>query len=119
MSLAVVDRCLVQRGLLAQVKGLGCSCLRTQFLRGCCVLFISFCEICRTCYKPSLHAAMLHTCDGAFQTSCDVSKSHAMCCDRKFNMLNILVPTLVYLSYLSSDFQTGFSIVMDIYCTFM
>ena len=36
---------------------------------------------------------MLHTYDGAFQTSCNVSKS------RKFNMLNILVPILEYLSY--------------------
>ena len=28
--------------------------------------------------------------DGVFRTPCHVSKSHAMCCDRKFNMLNIL-----------------------------
>ena len=40
--------------------------------------------------KPGPHAAMLHTCDGAFQWYCDGSKWHAMCCNRKFNMLNIL-----------------------------
>ena len=41
---------------------------------------------------PRPHAAMLHmyTCNGVFLRCCDVSKSHAMCCNRKFNMLNIL-----------------------------
>ena len=32
-----------------------------------------------------------------------------------FNMLNILIPILEYLSHLLSDFQTVFAIVMNIY----
>ena len=64
--------------------------------------------------KPGPHAAMLHTCDGGFQATCDISKSHAMCCDRKFNMFNILLLFLEYLSYLLSDFQTDFSILMGV-----
>ena len=67
-----------------------------------------------TCNKPGPHAAMLHTCDGVFQTTCDGSKSHAMCCDRKINMLNILLLILEYLSYLLFDFQTGFSNLMGV-----
>ena len=63
---------------------------------------------------PGPHTAMSYTCDGAFHLCWDARKSHAMCCDRKFNMLNILVPILKYLSYLLSDLQTGFSIVMGI-----
>ena len=43
-------------------------------------------------HKPGPHDAMLHTCDGASKRGCDASKSSAMCCDRKLNMLNILVP---------------------------
>ena len=31
-----------------------------------------------TGFKPVPHAAMLHTCDGVFQTPCDVSKSHML-----------------------------------------
>ena len=54
---------------------------------------------------------MLHTCDGAFQWCCDGSKSHAMCCDRKFNMLNILRLISEYLSCLPTNFQTDFGIV--------
>ena len=42
-------------------------------------------------FKPGPHAAMLHICDVALQTPCDVSKLHAICCDGKFNMLNILL----------------------------
>ena len=57
---------------------------------------------------------MLHTCDGAFQRCCNALKSHAMCCDRKMNMLNILPPIYEYLSFMTSDFQTGFSSVMGI-----
>ena len=67
-----------------------------------------------TSYEPGPHAAMLYTCDGVLQRCCDGSKSHAMCCDKKFNMLNILLPILEYLSYLLSDRQTDFSIVMRI-----
>ena len=52
-------------------------------------------------HKPGPHAAMLHTCDGAFIRGCDASES--MCCDRKLNMLNILVPILEYLGYLSPN----------------
>ena len=58
---------------------------------------------------------MVHTCDGAFQRCCDASKSHVMYCDRKFNMLDIWLPIFKYLSKLSSDFQTVFSILMDIW----
>ena len=68
----------------------------------------------RKSYIPVPHDAMLHTCDGVSKRDCDVSKSRAMCCDRKTNMLNNLVPILEYLSYLSPDFQTVFSIVMGI-----
>ena len=50
------------------------------------------------CIKYGPHAAMLHTCDGAFKRCCNASKSHAMFCDRKFNMLNILLPILECLS---------------------
>ena len=46
-------------------------------------------------------------------------KSHAMCCNGKFNMLNIFCPILEYLSYLLSDFQTVFSILMGIWRAFM
>ena len=66
------------------------------------------------CYKPAPHTAMLHTCEGAFQWCCDVLKSHAMYCDRKLNMLNILLRILEYLSYLPIDFQTCLSIVTGI-----
>ena len=65
-------------------------------------------------YKPGPHAVMLYTCDGAFRRGCYASKSRAMCCDRKLNMLNILIPILEYLSYLSPYFQTVFIIVMGI-----
>ena len=65
-------------------------------------------------HKPGPHAAMLCTCDGTFRRGCDASKSCAMCCDRKFNMLDILVPILEYLCYLLTDFQTVFIIVMGI-----
>ena len=71
-----------------------------------------FFQKCSYPIKPGPHAAMLHTCDGVFQRRCDASKSHAMCCDKKFNMLNILLPILEYLSHLLSDSQTVFSIVM-------
>ena len=65
-------------------------------------------------FKPGPHVAMLYTCDGAFHLCCDARKSHAMCCDRKLNMLNILHSISEYLSYLRSDFQAVFSIMMDI-----
>ena len=66
------------------------------------------------CLKAQPHAAMLHTCDGVFQSSCDAAKSPAMACDAFSNMLVILLPILEYLSYLLSDFQTVCSIVMAI-----
>ena len=65
-------------------------------------------------YKPGPHAVMSFTCDGAFHLCCDARKSHAMCCNRKFNMLNILVSILEYLRYLLSQFQTVLSILMGI-----
>ena len=65
-------------------------------------------------HNPGPHAAMLHTCDGGFQTSCDDKKSHAMCCDCKFNMLNILIPLLGYLSYLLCDLHAVCCIVKGI-----
>ena len=55
---------------------------------------------------------MLHTHDGTFQCICDAAKSNAMVCDAFSNMLVILLPILEYLSYLLSDFQTVFTIVM-------
>ena len=64
--------------------------------------------------KAQPHAAMLYTRDGTFQSSCDTSKLHAMCCDVFSNMLEFLLPILEYLSHLSSDFQTVCSIVMVI-----
>ena len=66
------------------------------------------------CDKPRPHAAMLHTCDFAFEGCCDGLKLHAMCCDKKLKMLNILVAILEFLSYLPSDFQTVFSLVIRI-----
>ena len=48
--------------------------------------------------KPGPHAAMLHTCDGVFQKSCDAQNLHAMCCECD----------------LLSDYQTVFTIVMSI-----
>ena len=50
-------------------------------------------------------AAILHTCDGAFQRFCDAEESHAMCYDEICNAFNILLPILEYLSYLFSDYQ--------------
>ena len=64
-------------------------------------------------YKAGPYAMMLDTCDGAFHLCCDARKSHAICCDRKFNMLNILLLILQYLSYLLSDYQAVFTIMMD------
>ena len=58
--------------------------------------------------KAQPHAAMLHTCDGAFRGFCDATKLHAMLCDAFSNMLVILLPILEYLSFLLSDFQTFF-----------
>ena len=34
-----------------------------------------------------------------FQGCCDALKLHAMCCDRKFNMLNIFLLILEYLNF--------------------
>ena len=65
-------------------------------------------------HKPGPHAVMLYTCDGAFQMPCDVSKSHAMCCDAFSNMLVISLPILEYLSFLLSDCQSVCIIVMGI-----
>ena len=67
-----------------------------------------------TSRKPGPHAAMLHTCDGVFQMPCYVSKSHAMSCNRKFNMLNILLPISEYLSHLLCDLHMVCSIVIRI-----
>ena len=44
--------------------------------------------------KTQPHVAMLYTRDGTFQSSCDLSKSHAMCGDAFPNMLEILLPVL-------------------------
>ena len=65
-------------------------------------------------HKPGPHDAMLHTCDGASKRRCDGSKSRAMCCDRKLNMLNILEPIKEYLSHLSCDLHAVCFIVMGI-----
>ena len=59
-------------------------------------------------YKAQPHVAMLHTCDGTFQSTCDTSKSPVVCCDAFSNMLEFLLPILEYLSNLSSDSQTVF-----------
>ena len=66
-------------------------------------------------HKPGPHAAMLYTCDGVFHVCCDARKSHAMCCYRKFNMLNVFLSILQYLSYVLSDYQVlpVFSIMID------
>ena len=65
-------------------------------------------------HKAQPHAVMLHTCDGAFQSSCDAGISHAMFCDVNSNMFNILLPIMEYLSQLLSEFQTVCSIMMEI-----
>ena len=64
--------------------------------------------------KAQPHAAMLHTCDGVFQSYCDAGKTHAMCCDAFSNMLEFLPPILEYVSHLLSDFETVYSIAMVI-----
>ena len=64
-------------------------------------------------YAPP-HAAMIHTHDGTFQSSCDASKSYAMLYDADSNMLVILLPILKYLSHLLSDSQTVFNMMMTI-----
>ena len=64
--------------------------------------------------KAQPHATMLHTCDGAFHSSCDAGISHAMLCDVNSNMFNILLPIMEYLSQLLSEFQTVCSIMMGI-----
>ena len=65
------------------------------------IIFVATTAWCYAIARP--HDAMLHTCDGAFKRGCDASKSRAMCCDKKLNMLNILVPILEYLSRLLCD----------------
>ena len=62
--------------------------------------------------KAQPHAAMLHTCDGVLQSTCDAGKYHAMHCDVNSNMFNILLLILEYLSYSLSDFQKVCNIVM-------
>ena len=42
------------------------------------------------CLKAQPHAAMLHTCDGVFQSPCDAGKLLAMLCDVNSNMFNNL-----------------------------
>ena len=76
--------------------------------------YIPPCDMLILTNKAQPHDAMLYTRDGKFQTSCDTSKSHAICCDAPCNMLVILLPILEYLSYLLSDSQTGFSMIMSI-----
>ena len=44
--------------------------------------------------KAQPHAAMLHTCDGVFRSSCDAGKLLVMICDVNSNMFNILLPIL-------------------------
>ena len=39
--------------------------------------------------KPGPHTAKLYTCNGLLQGGCDASKWQAICCHRKFNMLNV------------------------------
>ena len=63
--------------------------------------------------KAQPHAAMLYTRDGTIQGPRDTSKSHAMCCDVFSNMLEFLLPILEYLSHLSFDSQTVFSMMMS------
>ena len=55
--------------------------------------------------KAQPHAAMLHICDGVFQSSCDAGKLPAMVCDAFSNMLVILLPILEYLSIFCPIFK--------------
>ena len=48
---------------------------------------------------PRAHAAMLYTCDGTLNTSCDALELHAMYCNAISNMLDILLPVLSYRSF--------------------
>ena len=57
-------------------------------------------------------------CDGVFLGPCDASKSHAILCDASTNMLVIWLPILEYLSYLFSNFQTVFSIMIGVLMIF-
>ena len=72
-----------------------------------------------TYHKAEPHAAMLHTHDVTFQSTCDTAKSPAMACDAFSNMLVIWLPILEYLSYLLSDLQTVFSKMMSFQGSFM
>ena len=65
-------------------------------------------------HKAQPHAAMLHACDGLFQSYCHARKMHAMCCNAFSNMLECLLPILEYLQYYLSDFETVYSIAMVI-----
>ena len=47
--------------------------------------------------KAQPHAAIMHTCDGAFQSSCDAGISHAILWDVIYNMFNILLPIMEFL----------------------
>ena len=60
---------------------------------------------------------MLHTCDGVFQSPCDAGKLPAMLCGVNSNMLLILPPILEYLSYLLSDVQAVFNIMIGLFRT--
>ena len=70
-------------------------------------------HVSKTDDQPETAFAMLYTHAGMFQSSCDNSESHAMCCDVFTNMLEFLLPILEYL-HLLSNFQTVCSIVMVI-----
>ena len=64
--------------------------------------------------KAQPHDAMLHTCDGAFQSSGDAGSSFAMLCDVNSNMFKILLPMIEYHSQLLPEFQMVCSIMMGI-----
>ena len=65
-------------------------------------------------HKAQPHVATLYTRDGTFQSFCDTSKWHAMCCNAVSNMLVISLPILEYLSHLLSNSQTVFSMMISI-----
>ena len=80
-------------------------------------LFSTFRRGCVTSQRVAGPIARATRCDTSHLQWCFprvLGKLHAICYNRKFNMLNIMVAMLEYLRYLLSDFQTVFSIMMDI-----
>ena len=78
-----------------------------------CALVIERNHLQRYVYSPG-HTMRCCTPEMVRPKGAAMPQNRVRCAVRKLNMLNIWVPILEYLSYLSPDFQTVFSIVMGI-----